>query len=45
MDNKKNGLLLCILLMTALCLPISGQKIIKMDPDLKAFIEKWVNLK
>jgi len=35
MDKKKNGLLLCILLMTAFCLPTSGQKIIKMDPDLK----------
>jgi hypothetical protein len=36
MNTKNNGLLLCILLMTAFCLPVSGQKIIKMDPDLKA---------
>ncbi|MCX6309790.1 MAG: hypothetical protein NTY32_13510 [Bacteroidia bacterium] len=35
MDTKKNKLLLCILLMTALSLPVYGQKTIKMDPDLK----------
>jgi hypothetical protein len=35
MDTKKNRLLLCIVLMSALCLPVSGQKTINMDPDLK----------
>lgn len=35
MDTKKIDLLLCILLMTTLSLPIFGQKVLKMDPDLK----------
>lgn len=35
MDTKKNCLLLCIVLMTALCWPASAQKSIRMDPDLK----------